>query len=333
LQNSFESFANAIRYVRYAPGIQWYSHEHSLCNFYLCYPGSDARYGLERTSPSNPCSLGLLFYVHGSRLGFRCCLRSALDPTEAVFERLFDSPWQIFLLRGGLSLLMGIVRQTVIFMIVAALGRDWMDSRCIGAMGGRSASKSWLGTGSLSGIVINGLPGCHRFWEVLSGASLVRVAGVNTYPGYRCRHPGPDSLGGKLVYQLFHIHSLSFDPPPISCGNESKLVDNIRQPRSRRTVAITVGSRSSDYTVVNFFGADARAAFNSSQKRGIRLASRRGADALQYLPNRADGSILEGLSVAASTVSAKAEQENHQESLALDTLVEPIPLERRLSSV
>jgi len=66
-------------------------------------------------------------------------------------------------------------------------------------------------------------------------------------------------------------------------------------------------------------------------ERGIRLASRRGVDALQYLPNRADGSILDRLSwLQRQTGSRKRSKEISKKVWRLH-VGEEIPLERILS--
>src|SRR5260370_29446501 len=122
-ENFIESFANAIRYVRYAPAIQVVLARNILLAFFISViPALMPVVGLKELH-LQPCNLGLLFTSMGA---------------GSVFGAVFVLPWARQRLSSTAStvlanvlvavvyLLMAFVRQPSIFMIVAALaGIGW----------------------------------------------------------------------------------------------------------------------------------------------------------------------------------------------------------------
>src|SRR6266478_982529 len=123
LENFLESFITAVRYVRYAPGIQVVLARNILFAFFISViPALMPVMGLKELH-LQPCSLGLLFTSMGA---------------GSVFGAIFVLPWTRQRLSSNAStvlanflvavvyLLMAFVRQPSIFMIVAALaGVGW----------------------------------------------------------------------------------------------------------------------------------------------------------------------------------------------------------------
>ncbi len=115
-ENFLESFANAIRYVRYAPAIQVVLARNILFAFFISViPALMPVVGLKELH-LQPCSLGLLFTSMGA---------------GSVFGAVFVLPWTRQRLSSNAStvlanflvavvyLLMAFVRQPSIFMFLA----------------------------------------------------------------------------------------------------------------------------------------------------------------------------------------------------------------------
>ena len=118
LENFFESFSTAIRYVRYAPAIQVVLARNILFAFFISViPALMPVVGLKELH-LQPCSLGLLFTFIGVGSVF-----SAVFVLPRVRKRLSSNASTILanLLVAVVYLLMAFVRQPSIFMFVAAL--------------------------------------------------------------------------------------------------------------------------------------------------------------------------------------------------------------------
>src|ERR1700724_2305855 len=151
VENFLESFANAIRYVRYAPSIQVVLARNILFAFFISViPALTPVVGLKLLH-LQPCSLGLLFTSMGA---------------GSVFGAIFVLPWTRQRLSSHAStllanflvavvyLLMAFVRQPSIFMIVAALaGIGWTLGAAELWVAGQRAIPGWA-RGRMSAIVI-----------------------------------------------------------------------------------------------------------------------------------------------------------------------------------
>jgi MFS family permease len=212
LENFVESFANAIRYVRYAPGIQVVLARNILFAFFISViPALMPVVGLKELH-LQPCSLGLLFTCMGA---------------GSVFGAVFVLPWARQKLSSNAStvlanllvavvyLLMAFVRQPSIFMIVAALaGIGWTLGASELWVAGQRAIPGWA-RGRLSAIVIMVSQGAISLggvvWGFFSQAAgvdiMLVIAGITLALSIW--------LAARLSINF--TTSLSFDPPPISC--------------------------------------------------------------------------------------------------------------------
>jgi MFS family permease len=242
LENFVESFANATRYVRYAPAIQVVLARNLLFAFFISViPALMPVVGLKQLH-LQPCTLGLLFTSMGA--GSVLC---ALLVLPYARQRLSSNTLTILanLLVVIVYLLMAFVRQPSVFMLVAALaGVGWTLGASELWVAGQRAIPSWA-RGRMSAIVIMVSQGAIALGAVVWGycgqAAGVSVALVIAATAL--------SFSLFLVAQLSIdcTTSLSFDPPPISCAM-SPLVYNpqpgdgpvaitfefeVEQPRSR----------------------------------------------------------------------------------------------------
>jgi MFS family permease len=212
LENFVESFANAIRYVRYAPGIQVVLARNILFAFFISViPALMPVVGLKELH-LQPCSLGLLFTSMGA---------------GSVFGAVFVLPWARQRLSSNAStilanllvalvyLLMAFVRQPPIFMIVAALaGIGWTLGASELWVAGQRAIPGWA-RGRMSAIVIMVSQGAISLggvaWGFFSQAAGVNIMLVVAGASLALSLP----LAARLSINF--TTSLSFDPPPISC--------------------------------------------------------------------------------------------------------------------
>jgi MFS family permease len=212
LESFVESFANAIRYVRYAPGIQVVLARNILFAFFISViPALMPVVGLKELH-LQPCSLGLLFTSMGAGSVF-----GAVFVLPWARQRLSSNASTVFanLLVAVVYLLMAFVRQPPIFMVVAALaGIGWTLGASELWVAGQRAIPGWA-RGRLSAIVImvsqGGISLGGVVWGFLSQAAGVNIilviAGTTLALSLR--------LAARLSINF--TTSLSFDPPPISC--------------------------------------------------------------------------------------------------------------------
>jgi MFS family permease len=212
LESFVESFANAIRYVRYAPGIQVVLARNILFAFFISViPALMPVVGLKELH-LQPCSLGLLFTSMGAGSVF-----GAVVVLPWARQRLSSNASTVFanLLVAVVYLLMAFVRQPPIFMVVAALaGIGWTLGASELWVAGQRAIPGWA-RGRLSAIVImvsqGGISLGGVVWGFLSQAAGVNIilviAGTTLALSLR--------LAARLSINF--TTSLSFDPPPISC--------------------------------------------------------------------------------------------------------------------
>ncbi|HET9377478.1 MAG TPA: MFS transporter [Chthoniobacterales bacterium] len=231
LENFVESFATAIRYVRYTPAIHVVLARNVLFAFFISViPALMPVLGLKELH-LQPCSLGLLFTSMGAGSIF-----GAVFVLPVVRKRLSSNASTTLanLLVAMAYLLMAFVRQPLIFMIIAALaGLGWTLGASELWVAGQRAIPGWA-RGRMSAIVIMVSQGAISLGGVVWGFSS-QAAGVNIMlivAGVTLVLSLP--LAARLSINF--TTSLSFDPPPISCVM-SPLVYN-PQPRDG-PVAIT----------------------------------------------------------------------------------------------
>ncbi len=142
LENFIESFASAIRYVRYAPGIQVVLARNVLFALFISViPALLPVIGLKKVL-MNSSDLGLLF----TSMGVGSVLGAIVLIPRA---RARFSPNTLTILASVLLavvfVLMAVVRQTPLFMGVAGLAGHRMDNGRIRTLGGRPAGDATLG--------------------------------------------------------------------------------------------------------------------------------------------------------------------------------------------
>jgi len=224
LENFFESFSTAIRYVRYAPAIQVVLARNILFAFFISViPALMPVVGLKELH-LQPCSLGLLFTSMGVGSVF-----SAVFVLPRVRKRLSSNASTILanLLVAVVYLLMAFVRQPSIFMIVAALaGLGWTLGASELWVASQRAIPDWA-RGRMSATVIMVSQGGIAVGGIVWGFSS-QAAGVNTTLAVAAVTLAL-SLLLAIPLSINFTTSLSFDPPPISCVMRP-LVNN-PQPR------------------------------------------------------------------------------------------------------
>jgi MFS family permease len=137
LENFFESFSDAIGYIRSVPAIRVVLARNILFSFFIAViPALMPVVGLKELH-LRPCSLGLTVYFHWGRFSFQRCSRSAAGPREALFE-CFDDPGESPSSRGLSS--NGICKPAANLHGCCSSGWGWMDSVCVGTVAGQSAS-------------------------------------------------------------------------------------------------------------------------------------------------------------------------------------------------
>jgi MFS family permease len=224
LESFLESFASAIRYVRYAPAVRVVLARNILFAFFISViPALMPVVGLKELHLL-PCSLGLLFTSMGA---------------GSVFGAVFVLPWARTWLSANAStilanllvavvyLLMAFVRQPSLFMMVAALaGLGWTLGASELWVAGQRAIPSWA-RGRMSAIIIMVSQGAIALGGVVWGF-LSQAAGVNIMLVIAAITLALSvSMAGRLSIDF--TTSLSFDPPPISCVMSPLVYDP--QPR------------------------------------------------------------------------------------------------------
>ena len=145
LENFFQSLAGAVRYVRYAPGIQVVLARTVLFALFISVIPALLPVVALKEVHINSADLGLLFTSMGigSVLGANCVDSNG---TRAFFSEHTDDPSQR-LTGDRLSPDVGSPRCTVLFGSVSS-GRRCLDYGCLRTLGRRSKSNAALGTRS-----------------------------------------------------------------------------------------------------------------------------------------------------------------------------------------
>jgi MFS family permease len=212
LENFLESFANAVRYVRYSQGIQVVLARNILFAFSISViPALIPVIGLKELR-LRPCSLGLLFTSMGAGSVF-----SAVFLLPRAREKLSSNT--IIVLGNTLNalvyLLMALVRQRELFLVVAALaGAGWTLSASELWVAGQRAMPSWA-RGRMNAAVIMVSQGAIALGGIVWGFSG-QAAGVEVTLLVAAVAMALSILLA-IPLSINFTTSLSFDPPPISC--------------------------------------------------------------------------------------------------------------------
>jgi MFS family permease len=212
LENFLESFSAAVRYVRYSPAIQVVLARNILFAFFIsAIPALMPVLGLKELR-LQPCSLGLLFTSMGAGSVF-----SAVYVLPRVRERLSSNT---IIVSGNLLVvlvyaLMALIRQTELFLVVAALaGAGWTLSASELWVAAQRAMPSWA-RGRMNATVIMVSQGAIALGGIVWGfssqivgvkATLILAAVVMAL-----------SLLLAIPLSINFTSSLSFDSSPISC--------------------------------------------------------------------------------------------------------------------
>jgi MFS family permease len=232
LENFLESFITAVRYVRYAPGIQVVLARNILFAFFISViPALLPVVGLKELH-LNPSNLGLVFTSMG---------------VGSVIGAIFILPWarskfssnSVTILANVLVavvfLLMAVVRNPQLFVVAAGLaGAAWTMAASELWVAGQRAMPSWA-RGRMNAIVIMGAQGAVALGGIVWGSSAAMWGITPTLFG------AATLLLVSLVLVLFlsidFTGKLDFEPAPIS-GASHKLI-HVPQPHDG-PVSITI---------------------------------------------------------------------------------------------
>jgi MFS family permease len=230
-ENFLESFSTAVRYVRHSPAIQVVLARNVLFAFFISViPALIPVLGLKELR-LQPCILGLLFTSMGAG-----SVLSAVFILPRTRERLSSNTLIVIgnLLVVLVYVLMAVVRQTELFLVVAALaGAGWTLSASELWLAAQRAMPGWA-RGRMNATVIMFSQGAIALGGIVWGFSS-QVAGINVTLVVAAAAMAL-SLLLAIPLSINFTTSLSFDPPPISCVM-MPLVNN-PQPRDG-PVAIT----------------------------------------------------------------------------------------------
>jgi len=212
MENFLESFSTAVRYVRHSPAIQVVLARNIVFAFFISViPALIPVLGLKELH-LQPCSLGLLF----TSMGVGSVL-SAVFVLPRARERLSSNTLIVL----GTSLvvlvyvLMAVVRQTELFLVVAALaGAGWTLSASELWVAAQRAMPSWA-RGRMNATVIMVSQGAIALGGIVWGLSS-QTAGVSVTLIVAAVAMAL-SLLLAIPLSINFTTSLSFDPPPISC--------------------------------------------------------------------------------------------------------------------
>jgi MFS family permease len=218
LENFLESFVSAIRYVRYAPGIQVVLARNLLFAFFISIiPALIPVVGLKELH-LNPSDLGLVFTCMGA---------------GSVVGALFILPWTrarfhsntvtnvANILVALVFFLMGTIRQPALFFLAAGLaGTAWTMAASELWVAGQRAMPSWA-RGRMNATIIMAAQGAMAFGGIIWGSS-VSMWGVKSTLLVACIL----QLATLLVQFWLSIDftgDLDFEPAPIA-GSSHKLI-------------------------------------------------------------------------------------------------------------
>jgi len=218
LENFVESFVTAIRYVRYAPGIQIVLARNLLFAFFISIiPALIPVVGL-RELHLDPSNLGLVFTCMGA---------------GSVLGAVFILPWArgrfhsntvtlvANVLVAAVFLLMGTVRQTDLFLFAAALaGTAWTMAASELWVAGQRAMPSWA-RGRMNATVIMSAQGAMALGGIVWGASVSMWGVAGTLIAASVLQLASLLLQSKLSIDF--AGGLDFEPAPV-VGAAHKLI-------------------------------------------------------------------------------------------------------------
>jgi predicted MFS family arabinose efflux permease len=211
LESFFESFVTAIRYVRYAPGLQIVLARNVLFALFISViPALMPVVGL-KVLHLGPCNLGLLFTSMGA---------------GSVAAAAFIIPWlraryssnTLIVLANLLIvlvyLLMAVVRQTELFLVVAALaGVGWTLSASELWIAAQRAMPSWA-RGRMNATIIMVSQGAMALGGVIWGCAATNAGASYTLLGAAILFLISLSLAAPLSINF--TGTLNFDPAPVT---------------------------------------------------------------------------------------------------------------------
>jgi len=211
LESFFESFITAIRYVRYAPGLQIVLARNVLFALFISViPALMPVVGLKGLH-LGACNLGLLFTSMGA---------------GSVAAAAFIIPWlracyssnTLIVLANLLvvlvNVLMAVVRQTELFLVVAALaGVGWTLSASELWVAAQRAMPSWA-RGRMNATIIMASQGAMALGGVIWGCAATKAGVSYTLLGAAILFL--ISLGLAAPLSINFTGALNFDPAPVT---------------------------------------------------------------------------------------------------------------------
>jgi MFS family permease len=211
LENFLESFVSAIRYVRYAPGIQVVLARNLLFAFFISIiPALIPVVGLKELH-MDPSDLGLVFTCIGigSVLGAVLILPWARASFHSNMVTLLAN-----ILVAVVFFMMATIREPTPFMVAAALaGTAWTMAACELWVAGQRAMPSWA-RGRMNATIIMTAQGAMALGGIIWGSS-VSMWGVQWTLLVACI-----LQLGTLLFQFWlsidFTNKLDFEPAPVA---------------------------------------------------------------------------------------------------------------------
>jgi transmembrane secretion effector len=218
LENFLESFVTAIRYVRYAPGIQIVLARNLLFAFFISIiPALIPVVGLKELH-LDPSNLGLVFTCMGvgSVLGAVIILPWARGTFNSNTVTLLAN-----VLVAIVFFLMGTVRQPGLFLVAAGLaGTAWTMAASELWVAGQRAMPSWA-RGRMNATVIMAAQGAMALGGIVWGASVSMWGVEPTLIAACLLQLASLLLQAKLSIDF--LGALDFEPAPVA-GASHKLI-------------------------------------------------------------------------------------------------------------
>jgi MFS family permease len=211
LESFFGSFATAVRYVRYAPGLQIVLARNALFALFISViPALTPVVGLKALH-LNPSQLGLLF----TSMGTGSVVGSAFI-IPRLRARYHSNTLIIFanLLVVLVYVLMAVVRQKELFLVVAALaGIGWTLSASELWVAAQRAMPGWA-RGRMNATVIMVSQGALAIGGLLWGSAVTMTGTTYTLLGAAALFLASLPLARPL--SLSFTETLNFDPSPVT---------------------------------------------------------------------------------------------------------------------
>jgi predicted MFS family arabinose efflux permease len=211
LESFFVSFVTAIRYVRYAPGLQIVLARNALFALFISViPALMPVVGLKALH-LDPSQLGLLFtsMAAGSVVGAAVIVPGLRARYSSNTLIIFANLLVVFV-----YLLMAVVRQKELFLVVAALaGVGWTLSASELWVAAQRAMPGWA-RGRMNGTVIMVSQGALAIGGVIWGSAVATTGTSYTLLGAAVLLLISLALSGPLSINF--TGSLNFDPAPVT---------------------------------------------------------------------------------------------------------------------